>query len=281
MEEAKKYTRSYSQLSSYAQCSEAYRLERIARPRPPKRPASWLIGGTAFQAAVDNWEISGRTSDIRKDFVDLYIAGIEELKQEQPDFDLWLKPPRTKTVEADIENRMKAGLKTWIPHYEAYAETAEWEIWQTPFNEPAFEIQLDWTFDNGTTVKLAIDRVSWWPKQRILSLEDIKTGNRQKSNAQLLLYLYVFSKVFGDELEGPVEYARFWYSKDGVASEWCKAPADNGQRLAEVYGTLDRGIENRVFIPNPGDHCGLCAVRPWCRSEGWLKEGEPLKKGGD
>lgn len=270
MAEERKYTRSFSQLSTYSRCSEQFRLERLVRPRLPKRPASWLIAGTCFQSAVDNWEISGRTSDPFKDFTDLYIAGIEELKIEQPDWGMWMKPPRTKTVEADIENRMKAGLEKWIPNYLRYAEEAEWEIWRTPFNDPAFEVELEWTFDNGVTVKLAIDRVLYWPEAGIISLEDLKSGNRIESGAQLHLYLYVFSKVFADELEGPVKYARFWYAKDGGVSEWYTPLKDAERKLTDFYGALDRGIQNKVFIPNPGDHCGLCPVKEYCREKGWL-----------
>lgn len=272
----KRYTRSFSQLQSYSRCSESYRLERLIRPRLAKRPASWLFAGTVFQETIDNWEISGRTTDMRAEFTERYIAAVAAAKEEQPDLSLWMKPPRS-TVEKDIENRMKAGLDKWIPHYVEYAEDAEWEIWRTPFNEPAFEVELEYTFDNDVTVKLAIDRVLWWPKQGIISLEDIKSGSRQKSNQQLLLYLHVFSEVFKDELEGPVEYARFFYSKDGTVSDWVKAPENNGETLRDLYGALDRGIQNKVFIPNPGDHCGLCPVLPWCRSEGWLREDQPLK----
>lgn len=275
MAEQRKYNRSVSQLKSYSRCPEAYRLERMVRPRLPRRPASWHAGGTAFQAAADEWETTGRRYDLAEMVREGYWREIDRLKEEQPDQKLWMKPPRS-TIEKDIENRLKSALEKWVPNYLRYAEEAEWEIWTTPFNEPALEVECTYEFPSGVSVLLGIDRILYWPSTNICTVEDIKTGNREKDQRQLGLYIFVANKLFGDELPAPIEHARYWYAKDGGVSDWESSKRWTEEYLDAEYAALDRGIANRVFIANPGDQCGICSVEPWCRLNGWLKENESL-----
>ncbi|MFC6021534.1 PD-(D/E)XK nuclease family protein [Plantactinospora solaniradicis] len=275
--EKRRYTRSVSQLKGYSRCGEAFRLERMVRPRLPARPASWLIGGTAFQTAVDAWEIAGRSygeEKIKDDFSEHYWAGIAELKERQPDLDQWIKPPRTKTVDTDIANRLNRGLTSWIPNYLQYAEREDWEIWTDPFGDLAIEVEFEWTFGNGVTIKGSIDRMLWWPRSEKVSIEDIKTGNRETDYRQPGLYGFVANRLFVEDLPNPISHARYWYAKDGVCSDWEPIDRYTEEYLAGEYGALDRGIEHRVFVANPGDHCDLCGVRPYCRLKGFKTEGE-------
>lgn len=50
--------RSVSQVSSYAQCGEAYRLSRVAMA--PSKPAAWFPHGTAYHAVIEEYENSHR-----------------------------------------------------------------------------------------------------------------------------------------------------------------------------------------------------------------------------
>ena len=50
--------RSVSQYTTYVQCGEAYRLERVAKA--PQTPAAWFVQGTAVHAAVEAYELSYR-----------------------------------------------------------------------------------------------------------------------------------------------------------------------------------------------------------------------------
>lgn len=271
----RKYSRSVSQLKKYSRCGEQYRLERMVRPRLPSRPASWLAGGIAFQSAADEWEIEGRNFDLAERVEMHYWDQIDRLKQEQPDLELWIKPPRS-TVENDIKNRLKSAKTTWVENYLRYAEL-DWEIWKTPFNEPALEVEFTYTFPNGVTVNGGIDRMVWWPKEDLLVIEDIKTGNREKDFRQLGLYGFVANKLFADDILRPIDNLRYWYAKDGGASEWENTWRWTEDYLAAEYGALDTGIQNKVFVANPGDHCGLCGVKEYCRLMGYLKEGEELR----
>jgi hypothetical protein len=44
-------TRSHSQLGQYAECGEAYRLNRVMRV--PSRPGWWFPGGTATHSTIE------------------------------------------------------------------------------------------------------------------------------------------------------------------------------------------------------------------------------------
>lgn len=273
------YSRSVSQLKTYSKCPEQYRLQRMVRPRLPERPASWLAGGTAFQDAADEWEKTERRYDLAAMTEEYYWREIDKLKEKQPDLkNYWMKPPSTKTVERDIELRLKAALEKWVPNYLRYAEEAEWEIWRDPFNELALEVECTWKFPSSVPVLLGIDRILYWPDKNICTIEDIKTGNREESFRQLGLYIFAANRIFEEYLPAPIEHARYWYAKDGEVSEWESAARWTEEYLDAEYSALDRGISNKVFIASPSnDNCGLCGVQPWCRLKGYLQEHEDLK----
>lgn len=272
----RKYSRSVSQLKSYSRCSEAFRLERMVRPRLPRRPASWLAGGTAFQDAADDWEKTERRYDLAEMVKEYYWREIDKLKEEQPDLSYWIKPPRS-TVEKDIENRLNSAVEKWVPNYLRYAEEGEWEIWRDPFGDLALEVGCTWEFPGGVTINLGIDRILYWPEKDICTIEDIKTGNREKDCRQLGLYGFVANKIFADDLPRPIEHMRYWYAKDGAVGDWESTNRWTEAYLDAEYSALNRGIQNKVFVANPGDQCGICGVEPWCRLNGWLQENELLK----
>lgn len=279
--EERRYTRSISQLKNYSHCSEQFRLQRMVRPRLPSRPASWLAGGTAFHDATEEYE-RRRFEGARWDpgelveyFEARYWVKIEELKQEQPDLDLWLKPPRSK-IDTDIKNRLARGVENWIPNYLAYT-TQPWRIYELPDGSPALEVEFEITLGD-VKVTGSIDRILEWDDgSDAYTIEDLKTGNREERFDQLGLYAYVCRLLREDLfLPSDIDMGRYFYAKDGAWSEWKPMARYTEQYLTDIYTALDRGIQNRVFLPNPGD-CEICPVRPWCRELGWLKEGESYK----
>src|SRR5699024_10728064 len=67
--------RSASQLMSYSQCSEMYRLQR--RTDAPQRPAAWLFQGTAVHAAIELFEESRRKASM-EELEDAFIISYRE-----------------------------------------------------------------------------------------------------------------------------------------------------------------------------------------------------------
>lgn len=46
-------TRSYSQMNTWLQCGEAFRLEKILRV--PRVPGLWFPAGSAVHATIEKW----------------------------------------------------------------------------------------------------------------------------------------------------------------------------------------------------------------------------------
>lgn len=265
-EEEKRHTRSISQLKAYTRCGEAFYLERFRRSDMPRRPAPWTILGVAVHDTVMEWEKSGRDIHPLDYFSVEYDRIVEEEWERQPDSDYWVLPPNTKTVTTGIKNYRERGFKQ-LPVYIERCLEAPWEISHI---EKSFEIEL-----GEITVRGAVDRILYYPGDDSYLMEDIKTGNLKGEDdvRQLAFYAFVARELWGV----PVTEGRYWFTKVDRGS----APIDLGgfdkKFWVETFKQLDRGISEGVFLAHPGDVCGICGVKPWCNTMGWLDIGEPLK----
>lgn len=254
--------RSVSQLNKYASCSEDYRLSYVDRTNN-HRPAAWLAQGTAFHIAVHEWEESGRSPqfDIGQRYAVAYDQEIAAMKSNQPDLDKWLRGPRTKT-EDDISNRRTRGLEQ-LQSYVDYAEASDFVILDiddfTLASEVPFEIEI-----GGILVKGAIDQIRRLPEG--VGIVDLKTGNREAGKLQLGVYKYAVEKIFG----WPVVEAAFFYAKDKKIVSLTRQELDkyDEKYLSDLFQTLEVGIQNQVFLPNPSSSCSLCPVKDYCREMG-------------
>lgn len=256
--------RSVSQINTYLGCSEAYRLKYVDKPNIPPMPAAWLAQGTAYHETIHLWEDSGRSPqlDLTELFLRLYDQQIMEMKEQQPDLKLWLKAPSKKT-EQDILERRERGLK----QVQAYVDYAE----ENPFafvelDEWTYGLEVPFQLDLGdVTIKGGIDQIRLISENPFngVHVVDLKTGNRESASIQLGTYKVAVEKIFG----WPVTKASFFYAKDSKLVGLDKADLDRYTEgyLTELYAALDRGIKNRVFIPNPGGGCLLCPVKKHCR----------------
>lgn len=256
--------RSVSQINTYLGCSEAYRLKYVDKPPIPPMPAAWLAQGTAYHETIDIWENSGRSPhvDLTWTFTNLYDTQIAQMKEMQPDLRLWLKAPKKKT-EDDIAERRVRGLKQ-VQDYVDYAEEnpfyfAELDEWTLGIEVP-FEVTL-----GGVLIRGGIDQIRLIGENPFdgVHVVDLKTGNRESASIQLGTYKIAVEKIFG----WPVKKASFFYAKDSKLVGLDKTDLDRYTEayVTELYQALDRGIENKVFIPNPGGQCLLCPVKKFCR----------------
>ena len=258
--------RSFSQLSSYINCSEAYRLERIVRPHPPKRPAAWFTLGLAIHKALENWELSHRTSDMEADFIEEYNRVKAEQLEEQPDLGMWLNPWRGKTVHESLDLNFEKGLEQ-IRAYQAWH--ADSNNFLRPMIDPddgtvwvevPFEIEL-----GGIPVIGFIDYVD----ENGLPL-DLKSGATKNSKPlQLGLYSVALKKQYG--ISGTT--AQFFHTKvDGRSryglSEQYDTTRYTEEYLTDLFVAMEKGIENNIYFPSPSDSCGICPVERWCREKG-------------
>lgn len=254
--------RSVSQLLKYSQCSESYRLSYVDKQHG-WRPAAWLAQGTAFHVAVQDWEESGRDVgfDICRTYEVAYDTEIESFKLHEPDLKLWLHAPKT-TTENDIAARRIRGVEQ-LKNYVQFAEDNPFGIkaiddWTLGIEIP-FEVEI-----GGVLVKGAIDQILL--DFDGVEVRDLKTGNRESANIQLGLYAFVVEKIFG----WPVTKASYYYAKDNKVVTLSRKDLDryDEEYLSSLFQSLETGIENKVFIPNPGSACTLCPVRDNCREMG-------------
>lgn len=264
MDEPKKH-RSVSQLTKYRECGELYRLTYVDKVPNGWRPAAWLAQGKAFHEAIQEWEESGRSPlvDPESTYVVHYDQHILQMTQEEPNRNNWLHAFKTST-EDDIANRRLRGVEQ-VRGYVQYASNNEFVI--ADIDEWTLAIEMPFEVVIGTTlIKGAIDQVILHPNG--YEVRDLKTGNRQTSALQLGVYKVALEKIFG----WPVILGSYYYAKDNKVLTIPKQEMDRWTEgyLTELFDELERGIENKVFLPNPGSNCMLCPVKNYCRELGTL-----------
>lgn len=254
--------RSVSQLLKYSNCSEQYRLERVDRVDNFK-PAAWLAQGSAFHHAVQVWEESGRSAqvNIAEEYETAYDREIETFKTHEPNLGNWLCSFKT-TPENDIIARRAAGV-VQLQNYVDHAEDNNYFIKYIDEYTLGIEVPFD-TYIGEVRVKGAIDALIEHPDG--LEVRDLKTGNRESSPIQLAVYALVVEKLFNI----PVIKASYFYAKDKKLVTLTRQDLDryNEKYLSDLFYALDAGINNQVFIPNPGSHCVMCPVKKYCREKG-------------
>lgn len=260
------YTRSISQLKAYTRCGEAFNLERIQRESVPRRPAAWTILGVALHDTVMEWEKADRKIDPWEYFRMAYDIIVDEEWEKQPDPDLWFLPPNTKSVTTSIKNYRQRGLDQ-LDKYIPRCLSAPWEI---SCLEREFEITL-----GMVTVRGGVDRILFYPTTEFYVVEDIKTGSLkgEEDIRQLAFYAFVARELW----DIPVNDGRYWFTKMDRGSDVTDLSRFDKNFWTREFRRLDRGINEEIFLAHPGDACGICPVKPWCNTMGWLKIGEPLK----
>lgn len=260
--------RSFSQLSEYITCSEKFRLNRLVRPRVPKRPAAWLILGIAIHEALEIAEKKGHYEDVMSDYLVAYDRTKEEQLAVQPDLSKWINPGKKSTLET-IDSYRERG----VGQVERF-----WEWYNSPDRIPdPFPIKRDeddgspWVevpFDidlGGIRVIGFIDRVE---EDNVV---DIKSGDK-KNNKRLQLGLYKVALKKALDLE--ISTGQFFMTKVDGRSQFGYTDHEDLSRYTEEYITdlftaVERGIQNEVFFPAPSDFCGICDVAEFCREKGW------------
>lgn len=270
----RQYKRSASQWKLFSRCSEQFYLERILRPKLPRRPAAWTALGNALHEAFYNWELNKREyglGQIVRDYEKNFDSHIDTFKSMQPDWSYWMKSPRTKLVTTDIQNYRLRGIENDVPTYYDYCIGSDWEILLLDDGYPALELEFEITI-NGIPVVGSIDKLLWWPKERKVTVDDIKTGNLDDTDHRQL-GLYAFAANATLELPQPISWGRYYYTKPQLRrpSGWIDLTRYNADYLGRCFWRLNAAISNNLFLANPGKQCDLCAVRDWCSELGHLE----------
>ncbi|MCQ9385085.1 PD-(D/E)XK nuclease family protein [Brevibacterium moorei] len=159
--------RSASQLLSYLECGEKYRLGR--RAKAPARPTAWAPQGTAVHYTIEQWEKSGRVGtldQVAAVFESEFDKLIAELKEKNTEGLDWLTGSK-KSGEQDIEERRDKGRDQVLRYVDWAVDKAD--EWRVMASEQEFDIEL-----GGVQVKGYIDQIVWSNKFDSYIVRDLK-----------------------------------------------------------------------------------------------------------
>lgn len=253
---------SHSQLSTWLQCGEAYRLEKIEKA--PQTQAAWFASGTAFHAGMEAWELSGRTmaaDEATSLAVARYDEEIASFRAIEPDIEKWRTGGAQTKPKVDIARRREK-VALWVPAYVVYALGQPWRIWRTPDGEPAIELAFEIEF-SGCIVRGYIDQVIEWPSLD-REIVDAKTGAKQPDRyTQLGIYALGCEIRFG--VEHRPAFGHFYMAKDSKTTKPLDLSGYTFAKLERWFNDLARARALSLYIPSPSeDNCRPCGVRDYC-----------------
>ena len=187
---------SYSSFTSYLQCGERYRLEKVVKI--PETPAWWFLGGTAVHSATEAYDL-GTDLSVRELFLSFFEEEIARQKKHSdvPE-DEWRasgKPTKANPRKQDRDwwrNEGPVMVQAWID----WRQRSGWQVWTTPDGDQAIELALNVEM-GGIPVKMHIDRIMVTPAGQLVVV-DIKSGASEPDNCnQLGLYACGVELAFG------------------------------------------------------------------------------------
>jgi hypothetical protein len=209
--------------------------------------------------------LSGQNAPL-SDVLDFYYGawdtGLARMVETEPDLKKWRTgTPKTKG-DVDAGRRRQRGAEQ-VAAYIGYRQGDPFEIWQTPTGDPAVELEFSVTL-GGVQVLGYIDQVLEAPDGS-LWVRDIKTGSKLPDSAvQLGVYAEAIEQMYGER----PGFGDFFMCKNNEPTKPYDLSKYTAQRLGRWFARLDRAINARVFIPNPGDACRTCGVARFCDAVG-------------
>jgi putative RecB family exonuclease len=254
--------RSFSQLKEYSDCSESYRLKRIAKV--PQRPAAWFAHGRAFHAAIEEYELSDR--QLSQDqciavFEDAWEKDIVADYERQPDLSMWMTGGRRKT-ETDMEVRFTEGKQQILDYMTYVAESGE-TVWTTPDGKKAVELEIEFEL-SGVRVIVFIDQVMV-SANGARFVRDLKTGSSYNSPIQLAVYDLALEARYGER----TNWGDFYRAKKRKPDPLIDLSPYTAERVGAWFSQMDAAQNAGIYLPNPSDKCrNLCGVSQWCTAVG-------------
>lgn len=270
-----KKRRSYSQLTSFAECSYRYYLTRVRKV--PSTQAVWFPGGRAYHSTtewLDRQIFAGDTDLVRTGrqklgqvWADEFGRAVDEARQQEPDVTKWRtagRPSSDKPNGEDVDWWWTAGAAMVQAYADWWAGGPPWKVWTLPDGEPALEAPLLVEFD-GVPVVGYVDQILESTTDARLLVVDKKTGKRKPPMPlQLATYSVELEAVFGR----PFGWGSYFMARDAQLTE----PEALGQwtptMLGEMFSRMDRAESLGLYIPHLGQHCSGCLVRKWCPPAG-------------
>ena len=238
---------SYSSFNTWLECGWKYYLTKMYEV--PEKHAVWFTGGTAVHKATELFDRGkfGDSNNLDELWNEVWFEQIKQDEEIYGDMNSWEFRGREDLTWWYGEGRWM--LERWT---EFMSPDHGWSVYED-FIEKQYQVSIE-----GTTVKLAIDRVlTDYDGNRVLV--DIKTGaSSQRHPLQLAVYAWALSK------EGvSVDKAGFWDARTGNISLW-NLDHLQPERVEEILTGFDKMRKTETFLPNMNS-CGRCGVLSYCK----------------
>ncbi|MFE7717515.1 RecB family exonuclease [Nocardia rhizosphaerihabitans] len=260
---------SVSQYKTYRDCPQQWYLIKVAGAW--QRPAAWFVQGSAFHAAAEAREKSGRTLTLeemedvyKKSFVEevkKYTHGTEEKKfaDATPNLSWWFASG-PYGGEADLERRFGIGLAQVAKYPAWYEKHPEEVIWTAPDGTPGVELPFDIDLD-GVRVRGYIDALIMNTKTGRKTVRDNKTGKSPGDEFQLEVYKIAEEIQHGEEFT----HGDYWMAVSGKPTIPYDLRETTRERITEQFHWLAEQIEAERFDPDPEpSKCNFCGVASAC-----------------
>jgi hypothetical protein len=259
---------SHSSVESYARCGEAFRLQKVEKIGG--EPSWALIGGSAVHLVTETLDFAdfGIDTGGPTTFAEGLEVGLAEQAQRG-----WAEEHIRTTGRKSKEWPNARDKDYWIKVGQGHVD--RWRNYLTKGMDiavingrPAIEIEFLVEFDAADGGKVPflgyIDRILESP-QYGAGVVDLKSGASIPESQQQLREYALSLQVLQSDLD--IQWAAYYMTDEKHAG--MTAPVDlTSKTPAQVTGpilTAWRGIQNDLFMPNIGRHCGSCFVRHFCQ----------------
>lgn len=250
---------SVSQYNSFKQCPQRWFLTKVEKHW--SRPAAWLPQGSAFHAAIEGYEKSGRSwplERVQDEFREQYALEVGKYTAITPNFEYWFKSG-PYDGEVDTERRYNIGLEQ-VAKYVAWAEKNCPAIWVTEDGTPGIELGFELDLPSGTPIRGFIDQIVIDDGLDTV-VRDLKTGNQPGDDFQLATYAVAVNALH----DTVITKGDYWMAKSGKPTypydltDWPLA------RIDEEFSWLEQEIAAGNFDAKPDEKaCRFCDVNHSC-----------------
>lgn len=250
---------SYSSITSWSRCGEAWRLQKIEKVT--EQPAWYSAGGSAFHSATEAYDLSPdpATFDVEAEWEKAFQARIADTPT--PEGLSWRTGGR-----ASKEWPNKEDDAWWNHHgpqmikeYISWRAGSGWSLWHIN-GEPAVESGFTPTADD-VVVKMFIDRIMVTPTGELV-IVDLKTGKMkpQDGGLQLAFYRWGIKQVLGVD----IQYGAYYMARNGILTELMDLAKFDNDYIESMVSRYWNAITHDVYVPNTSN-CGTCGVAYACK----------------
>ena len=190
------------------------------------------------------------------------IAEVESRSSTNPTD--WRVGGRSSKANPNKEDKTwwdESGRKMFFDFINAWQESG-FELWVSPEGVPGVEIGFN-NFFGSVNVKAFADAVVVAGTD--IAVVDFKTGSYMPdSSLQLGVYASMMEMQFGVRPNKGYYYsARKAQFEEASGLDRWTIPV-----LTELFEQFERGIQNKIFLPNIGMSCNTCGVKDYCYAVG-------------